>query len=290
MRLRTLPLSIAGIVAGSALAYRLSEFRLNIFLPAICTTLLLQILSNLANDYGDGKKGTDGGNRIGPERMVQSGLLKSKEMLRGIIITTFLALISGIYLLYQSFGPENFNYALTFFIVGVVSIWAAIKYTVGRNAYGYHGFGDVFVMIFFGFISVAGCFFLFTESISTSAILQSITIGSFSTGVLHLNNMRDRENDSASNKYTLAVKLGGNNSKIYFYLLMLLAISSSLADVALTALHLTELIQLIIIIPIGLLVLKVFKVTDLEKYNDYLKPLALSTFAYSILLFVSFVL
>jgi len=293
MRLRTLPLSIAGIVTGSALAFRDGAFGLNIFFPAITTTLLLQILSNLANDYGDGEKGTDGEDRIGPERMTQSGQIEPKEIFSGILFTACLALFSGIYLLYESFGPEKFNYALSFFFVGVLGIWAAIKYTVGRNAYGYYGYGDIFVMLFFGFVSVIGCFILFTQDISLPALrsplLQAITIGAFSTGVLHLNNMRDRESDFTSDKITMAVKLGEKKSKVYFILLMILAAATSIADVSLTAHHLTEFIQLLIFLPIGILVIKVSKITVLEEYNDFLKPLALSTFLYSILLFISFV-
>ncbi len=289
-RLRTLPLSIAGIVTGSALAYEIEQFRLEVFIPALFTTLLLQILSNLANDFGDAQKGTDNEERIGPKRMVSSGLLSQKEMFNGIVLITTFALLSGTVLLYESFGPQNFPYALIFFILGLISIWAAIKYTVGKNAYGYYGFGDLFVMLFFGILAVAGSFFLYSMQISISAILQSLCIGSFSVGVLHLNNMRDQENDKNAGKSTMAVKLGPNNSKYYFLGLMLLGLGSAIADVALTALHITELIQLLIAIPIGVLLLKVWKVNDHREYNNFLKPLALSTFVYSLLLFLSFAL
>jgi len=290
IRLRTLPLSVAGILTGSALAFRLNEFDFKIFIPALLTTLLLQILSNLANDFGDAEKGADGIERIGPQRMVQSGLLNSNEIQSGILLTTILALFTGTYLLYNAFGALQFNYALSFFFVGVVAIWAAIKYTMGKNAYGYLGLGDVFVMVFFGFISVAGSFFLYTHEFTVSAILQALTIGSFSTGVLHLNNMRDMENDKAAGKMTLAVKLGLDHRKKYFYALMLIGLGSSITDVALTALHFTELIHLLIVIPIGILMNKVAKVDDSKDFNKYLKPLALSTFAYSVLLLLSFVL
>ena len=287
IRPRTLPLSVAGIVAGSALAYRMEEFKWLIFVPAIVTTLLLQILSNLANDYGDAQKGTDGEERIGPKRMVQSGMLTAKKMRGAIILTAVLALFSGISLLYASFGSEKFGMALLFFLLGLSAIWAAIKYTVGKSAYGYFGFGDVFVLLFFGFASVAGSFFLYTGNLNISAIMESLTIGSFSMGVLHLNNMRDRESDEKSGKRTIAVKLGYSKSKTYFYFLMTTGILASLGDILLSALHVTELLQLVVVIPVLGICDKVRKSMDLSTYNKYLKPLALSTFFYSVLLFLS---
>lgn len=290
IRLRTLPLSIAGITAGAALAYRLEAFNWNIFIPAITTTLLLQILSNLANDYGDAQKGTDGAERIGPKRMVASGMLKASEILSGIYLVAGLSLFSGTYLLYEAFGYTMFNYALSFFVVGVVAIWAAIKYTVGTNAYGYYGFGDLFVLIFFGFISVAGSYMLFTKELSISAILQSLAVGSFSVGVLHLNNMRDRISDEKNHKRTMAVKLGFERSKIYFYLIILIGISCSVLDLSLTALHFTELIHSVTFIPLIIICLKVAAIKDPSAFNNYLKPVALSTFFYALLLFLSFVL
>ena len=151
MRPRTLPLSISGIITGAAIAFRYDLFTWNIFIPAILTTVLLQILSNLANDYGDAQKGTDGEERVGPQRMVQSGLLSLTEIKRSILLLSILCLITGVYLLIQAFPREDIYKFLAFLGIGLMAIWAAIKYTVGKSAYGYRGLGDVFVLIFFGF-------------------------------------------------------------------------------------------------------------------------------------------
>lgn len=288
IRLRTLPLSVAGIVTGSALAYRIAEFKIGIFIPAIFTTLFLQILSNLANDLGDAEKGSDGAERIGPKRMVQSGMISIKSIKSAIYLVTGLALVSGIILLYTAFGSENFSYAIVFFIIGILAIWSAIKYTIGKKAYGYNGLGDVFVIAFFGFISVAGSFMLYTHIVSISSILQSITIGTLSAGVLHLNNMRDLESDRKSGKNTIAVKLGAKKSKLYFYFLIFIGIFSTITESTLYSHHFTEFLHLLIVIPAFLISNKIANVVNPETYNNYLKPLALTTFCYSILLFVSY--
>lgn len=287
-RLRTLPLSVAGIVTGSALAYRMAEFKIGIFIPALFTTLFLQILSNLANDLGDAEKGSDGAERIGPKRMVQSGMISKKAIVSAIYLFAGLALVSGIVLLYTAFGPEKFGYALAFFAIGILAIWSAITYTIGRKAYGYYGFGDVFVLTFFGFVSVIGSFMLYTHSTSISSILQAITIGTFATGVLHLNNMRDRENDKKSGKHTIAVKLGAKKSKFYFYILISTGVLSAISEAVLYSHHYNELLHLLIVVPILLILIKVSKVADPKAFNNFLKPLALSTFFYSLLLFVSY--
>lgn len=287
-RLRTLPLSVAGIVTGSALAYRMAEFKIDIFIPAIFTTLFLQILSNLSNDLGDAEKGSDGEDRIGPKRMVQSGLISKKAIVSAIYLFSGMALLSGMFLLYAAFGEEKFYYSLSFFVIGLLAIWSAIKYTIGKKAYGYYGLGDVFVITFFGFVSVAGSFMLYTHTLSVSPILQSITIGTFATGVLHLNNMRDLESDRKSGKNTVAVKLGAKNSKLYFYFLISSGVISSTVESALYAHHFSELLHLISVIPAFLISKKVANVVSPETFNNYLKPLAFTTFCYSLLLFVSY--
>ncbi len=206
-RLRTLPLSISGILVGSAYAYYQHKFEWIIFVLALLTTLSFQILSNFANDYGDGIKGTDA-NRIGEKRLVASGEITSAQMKNAIIINGIIAFVLAVALIYFAFGKENFVYSLTFLVLGIASIAAAIKYTVGNNAYGYSGFGDVFVFIFFGLVAVIGSNFLYSKSIDVKLFLPASAIGMLSTAVLNLNNMRDIENDKVAGKNTLIVKFG----------------------------------------------------------------------------------
>ena len=219
-RLRTLPLSISGILVGSAYAYFQHTFEWIIFVLALCTTLSFQILSNFANDYGDGIKGTDA-NRIGEKRIVASGEITSTQMKKAIIINSVIAFVLAVALIYFAFGQENFVYSFTFLVLGIASIAAAIKYTVGNNAYGYSGFGDVFVFIFFGLVAVVGSNFLYSQSIDLKLFLPATAIGMLSTAVLNLNNMRDIENDRIANKNTLVVKFGLKWAKKYQHFLII---------------------------------------------------------------------
>lgn len=287
-RPRTLPLSLSGIIAGSALAWRMNFFDVDIFIPAIFTTLFLQILSNLANDYGDALKGTDDEDRVGPKRMVQSGLLTHSEIKNGIRIFGALSFISGFTLLLNAFGWVQLKYFMLFLFIGLLSIWAALKYTIGNNAYGYRGLGDLFVMIFFGFVAVSGSYFLYAKNISWNSLVLSLVIGSLATGVLHLNNMRDRIQDEKSGKFTVAVKLGVLKSKYYFLLLIGTAVSGTLLVLLDTAIHLGDFLAAVLFIPWLLMLKKVFDIREESAYNLLLKPLALSAFFFSILLFISY--
>ena len=201
-RLRTLPLSISGIILGGFLAMSDGLFNGVIFSLALITTIGFQVISNFANDYGDGVKGTDA-IRIGEERMVSSGKISPMQMKKAIMISVILTIIFALFLIYESFGLSNFGYSVLFFILGIVSVVAAIKYTVGNLAYGYSGFGDVFVFLFFGLLSVLGSYFLFTKEIYFLLALPAISIGLLSTAVLNLNNMRDYQNDKISAYQTL---------------------------------------------------------------------------------------
>jgi 1,4-dihydroxy-2-naphthoate octaprenyltransferase len=217
-RLRTLPLALSSILMGAALAF-INSFHVSFqsILLAILTTLLLQILSNFANDYGDGIKGSDK-NRSNGDRMVQSGKISSRQMLITIIITSFLTFTVGSILLFKVFGIQKLIYLSVFMTIGVLAIIAAIKYTVGKNAYGYNGFGDVFVFIFFGVVGVVGSYFLFAKSFSIITVSGAFFTGLLSCGVLNMNNMRDYENDKTSNKNTLVVVIGLKYARIYQYL------------------------------------------------------------------------
>ncbi|WP_353078913.1 1,4-dihydroxy-2-naphthoate octaprenyltransferase [Flavobacterium sp.] len=279
-RLRTLPLSISGILVGSAYAYYQHSFDWIIFVLALCTTLSFQILSNLANDYGDGIKGTDA-NRIGEKRLVASGEITSAQMKKAIIINSVIAFVLAVALIYFAFGQENFVYSFTFLVLGIASIAAAIKYTVGNNAYGYSGFGDVFVFIFFGLVAVIGSNFLYSQSIDIKLFLPATAIGMLSTAVLNLNNMRDIENDRIANKNTLVVKFGLKWAKKYHEIILVIGMVSFMIFSLLIK---SSLIPVLIInIPIIFHLVKVKKSEKHEDFDPELKKVALSTFALSIL-------
>lgn len=285
-RLRTLPLSVSGILVGSFYAYSQQKETYNwaILGFALLTTLGLQILSNFANDYGDGVKGTDNENRIGPKRAIQSGAITIKAMKQGIIITSILTLIAAIFLIYISFGKDNFGYSLFFFFLGLASIAAAIKYTVGNSAYGYRGLGDIFVFVFFGLVSVIGCYFLFAKHIDMLIILPAITVGLLSVAVLNLNNMRDQASDAMSGKNTIVVKMGPEKAKIYHYSIIILALFLTLLFAILSGFKPLQYLFLIAYIPFILHLKTVAKNTVPRDLDPELKKVALGTFFLSVLL------
>ncbi|WP_103863941.1 1,4-dihydroxy-2-naphthoate octaprenyltransferase [Aquimarina sp. I32.4] len=281
-RLRTLPLSISGIIVGSALG--LQDFLgSSIFWLAIATTLGLQILSNFANDYGDGVKGTDNEDRVGPKRALQSGAISKQEMYKGIVFTAVVTLVFAITLIYASFGKENFFYSVLFFGLGITAIIAAVKYTMGSSAYGYRGLGDVFVFIFFGLVSVVGCYFLFTKELNFYVFLPAITIGVLSTAVLNLNNMRDYQGDKKAGKNTLVVKLGIAHARKYHYTLLVVAMLSMLIYLYYTYQNNIDLLFLIAFIPLLIHIKKVVGTNVPKLLDPELKKIALTTFLLSIL-------
>lgn len=301
-RLRTLPLSISGIIVGSSmfnntiinvepsldyqvgfgdkLPFFLGTF---IFWLAIATTLGLQILSNFANDYGDGVKGTDNEDRVGPMRAIQSGAISRTAMFRGIVITAMVTLILALLLIYTSFGKENFMYSVFFFLLGLTAVAAAIKYTMGTSAYGYRGLGDIFVFIFFGLVSVVGCYFLFTKNLNWFVFLPATAIGLLSTAVLNLNNMRDHDSDKKAGKHTIVVKMGITSAKKYHYLLILGAMMTMLIFTYVTFQKYTNLLFLIAFIPLTKHLITVVKTKKAVNLDPELKKVALSTFLLAIL-------
>ncbi|GAB3993924.1 1,4-dihydroxy-2-naphthoate polyprenyltransferase [Spirosoma daeguense] len=207
-RPRTLPLSLASIILGSFLASASGHFSWPIALLAILTTIFLQILSNFANDYGDAVSGKDTELRVGPRRAVATGDITKEAMFRGIIVTSILSLLSGIGLLYVAFqnaGPQLFWF---FLIIGLLSIAAAIGYTNGKRPYGYAGFGDIAVLIFFGWVGVIGTYFLHTLSFEPLLLLPASSVGLFATGVLNVNNIRDIETDTMTGKKSIPARIG----------------------------------------------------------------------------------
>ncbi len=290
-RLRTLPLSVSGIIVGSFLgnnealtsnSLKISIFESPIFWLAILTTIGFQVLSNFANDYGDGIKGTDK-NRTGEQRLVASGMISPKQMKMAMIITAISTLIVALLLIYVSFGKENFLYSILFFVLGISSIIAAIKYTVGNTAYGYSGFGDVFVFLFFGLLSVVGSYFLYTKQLNFTIFLPAFSIGLLSTAVLNLNNMRDRINDKKANKNTLVVKMGALKAKKYHYFLISSSFVFSLLFVWLDNKTPFQFLFLIAYIPLIKHLIFVAKTTDEKLFDSELKKVALSTFLFAIL-------
>lgn len=284
MRLRTLPLSVSGIILASCFAHYNGVFSWEIGILAVLTTLSFQILSNLANDYGDGIKGTDNNNRIGPVRAIQSGKISPEELLNAIKINILISIFLAFLLIFNSFGVKHFYLTLLFFFLGIGAVLAAMRYTIGNSAYGYKGLGDIFVFIFFGIVSVVGCYVLFAKQLHHVTFLPACTIGLLSAAVLNLNNMRDRVSDQQSNKITLAVKLGERNAKIYHSILIVLAIIlSSLFGV----LYYTSLLNLIFVvayIPLFIHLKKVLNNRDLILLDSELKKLALTTVLLAILM------
>ena len=290
MRLRTLPLSISGIILASCFAEYNGYFEWEIFVLAILTTLSLQILSNLANDYGDGVKGIDNEDRIGPERAIQSGKISPDEMFNAIKINIIVSIVLAFLLIFTSFGFHHFLLTMLFFILGIASIVAALRYTVGKNAYGYRGLGDLFVFLFFGLLSVLGCYVLYAKTIDHVVFLPACTVGLLSMGVLNLNNMRDILSDKKSNKITLAVKLGQKNVKKYHFALIILAIVFSALFGILYFTTPYNLIYMVAYIPLILHLVRVNKNTEPKLLDPELKKLALTTVLLAVLLGVGHLL
>jgi 1,4-dihydroxy-2-naphthoate octaprenyltransferase len=288
-RLRTLPLSISGAIVGSGIAYSRGFFDGYVFAFTILTTLSFQILSNLANDYGDGVKGTDNENRIGPERALQSGDISPKQMRNAIIFNVMISLFLAGGLIYIAFGSEQFVTSLVFMLLGLLAIIASIKYTVGTSAYGYKALGDVMVFLFFGWLSVLGTYFLYSKQIDFLMLLPASSIGLLSAGVLNLNNMRDIESDKLSNKHTLAGYFGSKNAKTYHLVVIIVALAligvySFLSD------NNSMYFVFIAFVPLLLHLNRVIKTNTPLEYDPQLKTLALSTFLLAIVFSVCHIL
>lgn len=288
-RLRTLPLSVSGIIVGSFYAMSQSMFNWKIVILALSTTLGLQILSNFANDYGDGIKGTDNEDRVGPKRAIQSGVITPKAMKRALVITSILTLISAILLIFVAFKDHNFVFSLFYLILGILAIASAIRYTVGSSAYGYRGYGDVFVFVFFGLVSTLGIYFMFAKEMDWFLLLPAVAIGFLSVAVLNLNNMRDEVSDRKSNKNTMVVKMGSANAKVYHYFLVVSAMILVLEFAYFKGFNLDQYIFVLAYIPLIKHLLTVYKNKNPKELDLELKKVALSTFALSVLLSLSMI-
>lgn len=287
IRPRTLPLSLSGIIFGSALAFQQGFINWTIFIFAILTTLLFQILSNLANDYGDGVKGTDNHERVGPTRAVQSGVISHKTMKAAVIMTAILSFIYAgalIYLGTKKMGSETVFY---YILLAVFCVLAAITYTVGKKAYGYYGFGDLMVFIFFGLVSVLGVYPLYAKTFDWNNLLPAITIGLLSTAVLNLNNMRDFYSDKNANKNTLVVKMGLDNARLYHTSLILFALLVHALFLFFNRTHSVGYISLFPAVILLIHLKRVSLITNPKHFDPELKIVALSTFLISVLYFIS---
>lgn len=225
-RPKTLPLALASIIIGSALAYWAGKFDLITTLLAFITTILLQVLSNFANDYGDHVKGSDTAERIGPLRAIQHGAITGEQLKMAVMILSALSFISGAALSFYAY--EGIEDLLVFLGLGVISIVAAITYTVGKKAYGYLGLGDLFVLIFFGFVAVIGVFYLQAHSLPLMIFIPAFGCGLLSVAVLNINNLRDINQDRKAGKNTLIVRIGSKNGRIYHAILLALSVVSYL--------------------------------------------------------------
>ena len=285
-RLRTLPLSLSGLLLAGFIAKFEGIFRNDIFFLSLLTTLAFQVLSNFANDYGDAVKGTDA-NRIGEQRAVASGLITKKQMKTAIAIMIVVSLICISALLYVSFVPDYLNYLYIFLGLGIASILAAMAYTMGKKPYGYIGLGDIFVFLFFGILAVAGGEFLYSKVFRWEILLPAASMGLWSVAVLNLNNMRDVENDVKNNKITIASKLGFDNSRYYQMALMTLPFILSASYVTMLpskAGKLSGFVFLILIFFANGIRRKIFAVKNPKDYDPFLKQVAMLALFFAVLL------
>ena len=228
MRLRTVPLAFSSIGMAGFLAAAKGEFRPILFLFCLLTTLFLQILSNLANDYGDTLHGADSPQRTGPQRQVQTGTITPQAMRRAMLICATFAMLSGATLIWLAFGGLQLLLSLLFLVLGGGAIWSAINYTAGHNPYGYIGLGDLFVFLFFGLVGVIGTYYLQTNTIPFPIWLPAISCGCFATAVLNLNNVRDITSDRQAGKHSLPVRYGRKFGIAYHKLLLVMGLLSAL--------------------------------------------------------------
>lgn len=280
-RLRTLPLASSGIIVGSAVAMFFQQFNLIIFILALLTATALQVLSNFANDYGDFQKGTDNAQRLGPKRTLQGGEITIEEMQWGMGISIAVSILLGLALIVTS--GISWQAIASFAALGLLCLLAAYFYTAGSRSYGYVGLGDVSVFIFFGIVPVVALYYLYSHKIELSSLLPAITIGCFSTGVLNLNNMRDRENDMASGKITVASKLGETNAKFYHAALIIIGWACALLF---ALLHFTHWWQFLFCLSMPIFfkdLIRIFRTEEAAQLDPFLKKLSLATLLFAVL-------
>ncbi len=289
-RPRTLPLALACIIMGTglALADGLADWIVALF--SVITAILLQILSNLANDYGDSMHGADHVERKGPRRAVQSGLVTAAAMRRAIVVTVVLAVLSGVALLWFAFGRQAFSSTIFFILLGAAAIGAAITYTAGKMPYGYAGLGDIAVLAFFGWVGVLGSYYVQTSRFSWPLLLPATACGLLAVAVLNVNNIRDIDSDRLAGKNSVPVRLGLRNAKIYHWLLLA---SATLFAVLYCLLNSASLWQYLFLLAVPLLVrngLAISSAEELPALNPWLKQMSLAALTFVILFSIGQVL
>ena len=289
-RLRTLPLAMSGILMGAALSYFDGGFQSKITVLAIVTALFIQIFSNFANDYGDSQKGTDNQHRVGPKRTVQSGEISLKEMKVGMVTLILLSLATGIWLVAEGTKGLDRTTFFLFLAFGIVALIAAYRYTAGSNPYGYAGFGDAAVFLFFGILPVVGTYFLNVHQVNSLLFLPAVSIGLFSTGVLNLNNMRDIENDRNSGKKTVVVRMGSDKSRLYHTSLIILGWLSAILFVAL---RFQSVYQVLFLLTLPLFIRDLVKINQIQEpcqLDPFLKKLSIATLLFTLLFGIGIIL
>ena len=282
-RPRTLFLAIGTTICGTGLAMSYGQYSWLVFVLTSLTAIFLQLLSNLANDLGDYQHGTDvTGKRVGPTRAVQSGAITPKQMKVAVYVTMGLSAMVGLSLIYVALQFMDYKYILLFLILGVAAIYAAIKYTSGKNPYGYKGLGDIFSFLFFGPVPVVGTYFLHTHSLDFMPWLPAIGLGFMSAAVLNINNMRDMENDKESGKITIPIRIGLRKAKIYQ---LSLVVGMILCFTIYGIMYLSEWFQFLYVVVFTLFILiikNIFAIKENRFLDPYLKYTSMSTFLLSL--------
>jgi 1,4-dihydroxy-2-naphthoate polyprenyltransferase len=276
-RLHTLPLAASGILLGNFIAIGYQSFHWGIFLLSLLTAILLQILSNLANDFGDTKHGVDNPDRVGPDRIMQSGKVSIGGMKNMLRIFIAMCLLSGLLLLIVSLPVIGWTGFIVLLLTGIASIWASYNYTASEKPYGYKGWGDLFVFIFFGLVCVFGAFYLQTGSFNPLVIIAASGIGFYSAAVLNINNLRDIETDIKTGKNSIPVILGKNGGRLYHLLLILLGSFSFLIFGWFFFVHPLQYIFLTPILAILINSLDVYKDISPQKMTTNLKKMSVFT-------------
>ncbi len=281
-RPKTLPLALSSTTLGSFLALADGMFSWNVFILASLTTVLLQILSNLANDYGDFVNGKDTPSRVGPQRMVQSGEISPQRMVKALVLLVVVTLAAGTALIIVGTRSWTAGITICYVLMGIAAIVAALKYTVGKNPYGYRGLGDVSVFIFFGLVGTIGTYYLHAHCLRFDLILPAASIGLLSTGVLNINNLRDEQSDRRAQKRTLVIIIGSSKAKIYHLMLLVTAV---LTGFAYTILNFRSGYQFLFLLSLPLLLQNikiVFRYTRPIELNAELMNLSISTLLFSL--------
>ena len=282
-RPRTLPLALACIIAGTGLAAAAGRFNWLVALLCVVTAVLLQILSNLANDYGDSLHGADHVERRGPKRAVQSGLVTPAAMRRAIVVTAALTVIAGLLLLWFAFGRDAFSSTLLFIILGGAAIGAAITYTAGRLPYGYAGLGDLSVLVFFGWVGVLGSYYVQARDFAPTLLLPATACGLLAVAVLNVNNIRDMESDRKAGKHSIPVRLGLRRARGYHWLLLTLALVAATVYVLLSYTSPWQFLYVLVVPLLARNGLAISRADDLPGLNPWLKQMSLAALAFAFL-------